>query len=247
LSSVRSFFGDSPQDILRAVFHAGPGIQLHSTLDMFPPPQRIDELLYQISADPIHPSLAVINSHIPPAATLRHKHTSPLVQDSQGFSVYARIVQALVQVLLEDRHALKSNTWALRHFCALSIYAQDFLSIPSASSAVFGSGASIPELEALVSRVEQVMTYMLTSSSDEGWRLTAFDAALGKRSAESLETLPRFLFDTIEFGRESDNGRESRILWHVLQRTFHELDTSEADLWMMLARKMEVKGKWHVG
>ena len=245
--SLGSFPRDSPQDILRAVSRASLGIQLHSALDIFPPQQRIDELLYQISPDPIHPSLAVINSHIPPATNLRHKRTSALVQDRQGFSVYARIVHALVQVLLEDRHALKSNTWALRHFCALAIYAQDFLSIPSASSAIFGPVASLPELEALVSRVEQAMTYMLTSSSDEGWRLAALDAALGKRSAGSLETLPRFLFDTIEFGREADNGRESRILWHVLQRTLHELDTSEADLWILLARKMEAKGKWSVG
>ena len=219
---------------------------MRSTLDIFPPSQQVDKLLYQISADPIHPSLAVINLHIQPAANLRHKLTSALVRDSRGFSVYARIVHALVQVLHEDRHALKSNTWALRHFCALTIYAQDFINIPSANSAVFGSEASLPELEALVSRVEQVMTYMLTSSSDEGWRLAALDAALGKRSAESLETLPRFLFDTIEFGRETDNGRESRILWHVLQRTFHELDTSEADLWVLLARKMEAKGRWPV-
>lgn len=197
-------------------------------------------MLSELSPDPIHPSLAVVDHLIPPS----FKNDRPTAQlyDSQGFSAYARIVSALLQALIEDRQAAKQNIWALRHFHALEIYVLDFQRVPYAQSPIFEAVALSAGLFTIISKVEQVTTYVLTSSADDGWRSIALNAALTNK-AHNLGTLSKFLLNVIDEARTLDRTRDSRILRNILQHIFHDVEKDEADLWMLLARKIETKGK----
>lgn len=213
-------------------------------MDIFPAPQEIDNLLEQLSPDPIHPSLAVITSLIPPADSFLDRHSPSQLYDNRGFSMYGRLVSALLQVLVENRQTSKHNIWALRHLHALEIFAQDFVSVPSASSPVFGSETATQALESLISKVEQVTTYILTSLYDEGWREAALAVALdNNKTTEKLGPLSLFLLDIIKRARNSENSRDTRILRNILQHVFHDVEKDEADLWILLARKIEVTGE----
>ncbi|KAG6865555.1 hypothetical protein C0991_001559 [Blastosporella zonata] len=229
----------SPGDIFEMVLQRPPGITFNLPHDIFPSMQEIDKILDELSPDPIHPSLAVIQPLIPPASAFTEPARTSTMFDQRGFSTYARIVDALLQVFIEDRQIAKNNLWAIRHFQALELYVQDFISIPSAKSEVFAAEAIHASLETLVSRVEQVTTYILTSSTNERWRETALAAALDNRPSTSSGTLTAFLGDIIQRSRTSDNLRDSRILRNILQHVFRDVEKDEADRWMQLARKVE--------
>ncbi|KAF5380135.1 hypothetical protein D9615_006188 [Tricholomella constricta] len=228
-----------PRDVLEVLWTKPPGIQLDLLSDIFPSPNEIDELLGQLSLDPIHPSLAVIDPLIPPASAFTERLNTSQVFDGRGFSSYARVVDALLQVFLDGRQIAKSNVWALRHFQALEVYAQDFINIPSAQSEVFGAEAIHAHLETLVAKIEQVTTYILTSAADEGWREEALSILLAGTPSGSTGSLSGFLMDTIQRSQDSDSARDSRILRNVLQHVFHNVDVNEADRWILLARKLE--------
>ncbi|RDB18704.1 E3 ubiquitin-protein ligase listerin [Hypsizygus marmoreus] len=229
----------SARDILGLLPQTSPGLHFDLPGDIFPTPHEIDELLCQLSPDPIHPSLAVLDPLVPPASAFSNTRRSPQSHDSRGFSTYARVVDALLQVFIGDRQVARRNIWALRHFHALEIYAQDFINVPSAQSDVFTIEALHAGLEEFVVRVEQITTYILTSSSDEGWCTAALAAALGEKSALQASTRSTFLVDIIRYARESDNARDIRILKNVLEHVFHDVDKNEADRWMLLGRKVE--------
>ncbi|KAG5637584.1 hypothetical protein H0H81_004035 [Sphagnurus paluster] len=229
-----------PRDVVGALLKKPPGVHFNLLNDIFPSPKEIDQLLDQLSHDPIHPSLAVIDSLIPPAAAFDDDNQTMGRFDSRGFSSYARVVEALLQVFVEDRNLAKQNLWALRHFQALEIYAQDFISIPSARSGVFGAEAIQANLDTLVLRIEQVTTYILTSSN-ESWRELALGALVDGKSLGSEVGLSSFLVDTIQRSRDSDTSLDSRIVRSVLQHVFHDVEKAEADRWILLARKIETK------
>ncbi|KAG5352362.1 hypothetical protein C0989_002683 [Termitomyces sp. Mn162] len=249
-------FRPLPEDILEMVWKHPPGITFNLPHDIFPSAQEIDQALSHLPPDPIHPSLAVITPLIPPASAfastsseseLGSGSTTDPDFDKRGFSSYARIVNALLHVFIEDRQIAKHNLWALRHFLALEIYTQDFISVPGDKSRVFAVRAIHAGLETLVGKMEQVITYVLTSSaSEEGWREVALAVALGSghqlsssSSSRSSGHLTVFLVDTIQRARDSDSARDTRILRNVLQHVFYDVDKEEADRWIVLARKIE--------
>lgn len=219
-----------------------PGLRVVLLRDIFPSPNEINDMLETLSPDAIDMSLAVVDSLIPPTSTLTRKTYALQTFDSRGFSPYARVVGALLQVLVEDRTVAKQNFWAVHHFLALSIYAQDFQSMPSAQSPAFELTALTVRLGDIITKVQQVVTYLLTSSGDDGWRVSALNAVMNDKSAEELGALPRFLVDTVKRSQRQDALRESRILRYVLQHILDEADKAEADLWITLARKIERKG-----
>ncbi|KAG6811117.1 hypothetical protein H0H92_008917 [Tricholoma furcatifolium] len=227
----------SPEDIIEMLWTKPFGMDVVLPKDIFPSIQELDKSLEQLSPDPIHPSLAVLNPLIPPSSTFTESKTANTF-DRRGFSSYARVISALLQVFVEDRQLSKNNLWALRHFQALELYAQDFISVPSANSEVFAPEAIHANLETLVSKVEQLTTYVLTSSA-EGWRQSALAVALGEKASPAPAGLATFLADTIQQSRSSNNARDSRILRNVLQHVFHDVDREEAERWMLLARRVE--------
>ncbi|KAG5641970.1 hypothetical protein DXG03_003844 [Asterophora parasitica] len=228
-----------PRDILEVLWSKPLGIHLELPGAIFPSSEEMDQLLVQLSPDPIHPSLAVIDALIPPAVASPKRRNTSQAFDSRGFSTYARVIDALLQVFIEGRQIAKRNVWALQHFQALEVYAQDFINFPSGHSPVFGTEAIHANLESLVAKIEQITTYMLTSTGDEGWREHALTALLESKVSGSSGALSTFLVDTIHRSRDSDSARDIRILRNVLQHVFNDIDVAEADRWILLARKLE--------
>jgi hypothetical protein len=230
-----------PEDILLAISQAPADLGFKLPADIFPTPEEFDKMLYDLSPNPIHSSLSVVDHLIPPASAFTDDYLTTQLYDSQGFSKYARVTSALLQVLVGDRQAAKQNIWALRHLHALEIYALDFQRVPYAPSPIFEAVALSSRLLTMISKVEQVTTYVLTSSADDGWRGIALDAALNNKPA-NLVTLSAFLVNVINEARRLDYTRDSRILRNILQHVFHDVEKDEAELWILLARKLETKG-----
>ncbi|KAG6877121.1 hypothetical protein C0993_010124 [Termitomyces sp. T159_Od127] len=244
-----------PEDVLEMVWKRPSGITFDLLRDIFPSAREIEQALCHLSPDPIHPSLAVVTPLIPPSSAFVSTSSESVSRnanetdfDKRGFSSYARIVSALLHVFIEDRQVAKQNLWALRHFLALELYAQDFISVPGAWGRVFAAEAIHARLEMMVAKVEQIATYVLTSSTSEGWREAALAAVMGSGSQPSSSSssqvatsgpLSAFLVDTIQRARDSDRSRETRILRNVLQHVFYDVDEEEADRWLVLARKIE--------
>ena len=220
-------------------------------------------MLDDLSPDAIEPSIAVLDPLIPPQShpkTVKSKQET----DRRGFSPYARIVNALLQVSIEDRRLAKRTLWALRHFLALSVYAQDLRNVPSTSSKCDSNSYSpvfdheivmLSALRDILSRVKQVSVYLLGSAvgqdDDGSWRkevvgkLLKDTSASGKidTSKEGMGQAQQFLWDVVAYAKEQDGLRDARVLKIVLESVFSDgVDVREADLWIQLARKLEKTG-----
>src|SRR5262245_58141594 len=108
-------------------------------------------MLSGISPMAIDSSIGVLE-HLPPQVSPPQARLSPSAYDRHGFSSYARVVSGLLYFFLEDRQAAKNTMWALRHILALTLYARDFLRIPSAPSQVFSQHALQDGLVELLSK-----------------------------------------------------------------------------------------------
>jgi len=221
-----------------------PELGIKLRVDVFPTSKEINEMLTQLSPDPIDPSLAVLDPLIAPPSTFSSKSafSQPQLYDSRGFSSYARVVDALLQVFGEDRQLAKQNTWALGHFLALGVYAQDLVSVPSAWSPAFEQKALAARLDDVIARVRRVTTYVLTSAADDGWRGAALDIVLEAKGVGHVGTLPALLVDAIKEGQQHDLMRDVRVLRVILDHVFHDLEKDEADRSIVLARKIELTG-----
>lgn len=199
-------------------------------------------MLDKLSPDSIDPSIAVLDPIVPPSAVKR----SPIVAaDSRGFSSYARVTNALLHILIEDRTLLKQNIWTLRHFIALSLYAHDLQRVPSANSPAFEPKALTSALSDIIVKVEQVTTYILRSSSDDRWQSEALNNILldkNDKHVDSPNHLSRALFEIINFSRNRDTTRDCRVLKTVLNYVLDDVDKAEGGLWVQLARKYEKHG-----
>lgn len=246
--------------------HSPPGIHVDPLHDILPSATQLDSMLDDLSPDAIDPSIAVLDSLILPQP---HSKTSKAKQetDRRGFTAYARIVNALLQVFIEDRRLAKRSLWALRHFLALSVYAQDLHNVPSPissspSSSKHGSNdyssvfdyeiVTMSALRDVVSRVKQVSVYLLglaVGQDDDGpWRKVVLGKLLKdlpgiEAPKEGVSQLQQFLWDVITYAKEQDNLRDTRVLKIVLESVFSDgVDVGEADLWIQLARNLEKTG-----
>lgn len=198
-------------------------------------------MLNNLPSDPIHSSLAVLDPHLPPPSVFKNSGTPEKHYDSLGYSSYVRIVSVLLQFLVEDRQAARQNLWALRHLLALSIYADDFLKIPTAPSVVFQPHVPKNLLEMII-KIQQITTYLLTSSTDDRFHLAVIAAASVNQPDASSGDLGRMLVELITFASADDNIRDSRILRRVLQHLFSDVSKESADQWMVLAKRLEKAG-----
>ncbi|KAF5370318.1 hypothetical protein D9758_006910 [Tetrapyrgos nigripes] len=209
---------------------------------------EFNAILVDLPSDPIDPSLAVLDPLIPPASSFSEETVSPPSCDTHGYSYYARLVIALLHIALDNRRVARENMWILRHLLALSQYAEDLLNIPTGQSPVFSraaidagndEGDSEFELGELVVKIQQIVTYALTSATTEGWRLDALSALDGKESAKSLQPHAQFLVDVIRLTQSVDTARECRVLYNVLQHVMDDIEKDEAESWVSYARKIE--------
>ena len=226
-------------------------------------------MLDDLSPDAIDPSIAVLDPLIPPFTLQPHSKTAKSKQgtDRRGFATYARVVNALLQVFIDDRQLAKQTLWVLRHFLALSVYALDLRNVPSPTfssskhdsnnySPVFDHDiVTISALRDIVSRVKQVSVYLLGSAvgQDDGgsWRKVVLGKLLkdaptsGKIESpnQGMNQVQQFLWDIVVYAKEQDKLRDTRVLKIVLESVFSDVvDVGEADLWIQLARTLEKTG-----
>ena len=256
-----------PEDVLLMLSRSPPGIHVDLLHDIFPSSTQLDLMLDELSPDAIDPSIAILDPLTPPFT--RSKTTkSKKETDRRGFGAYARIVNALLQVFIEDRQLAKRALWVLRHFLALSIYALDLRNVPSPTfssssfkhnsnnySPVFDHNAiAISALRDIVLRVKQVCVYLLGSAvgqDDAGsWRKIVLERLLKdaptsktENRKQGMNQVQQFLWDVIFYAKEQDKLRDTRVLKIVLESVFSDVvDVGEADLWIQLARKLEKTG-----
>jgi E3 ubiquitin-protein ligase listerin len=209
--------------------------------DIFPSSQVLDGWLDQLPAEPLHPSLSVCFPLIPPSAELPPIPDTTF--DSRGLSRYGRVIEGLLQLFGEHRKLAKQHVWALRHFQAIKVYAQDLLNVASERSHVFHSTTTPSMLEGIINRVDQITAYLFNSQPDEKWFVPAVVTALDPRQSSILGTLSQSLLLMINVARGSDKPRDVRLLRNILQHLFQDITKEEGDNWVQLARQVESSGR----
>ena len=147
----------------------------------------------------------------------------------------------MLQILAENRHLARHNIWALRHMFALYIYAEDFLNVPSATSFVFGPNTSKSYLRETMVKIQQVTTYLLTTSLEDSFHPRVIKSAAAGQTSSSAG-IDGLLVNLIFHSAEHDNIRDARVLRRTLQYLFSSVTREEADQWMAVVRKFEKSG-----
>ena len=214
------------------------------TDDVFLGQQELDKLLNSLPTYPPQVSVAVVEPLILLGDQDDEEGEDLQAEfDAFGYSSYARIVAFFLHHYLNSRDAAKANSWALRHFQALALYAKDILYTPGAQSAVFGKNASKVDLEDIISKVDRLSAYLLVHLVDDGWFSRTIPHLSAGKAASSSDGMARLL-DGLFYPRDGDNVRESRILHAILKHVLADVSKAEADQLLLLARSIEKKGEW---
>lgn len=228
-----------PSEILGALATQGQRLTTSILDDFFPPPEVLDGMLRRLPHGPIDSSIAAIDPLIP--TNTDSQANGPAYTDSRGFSSYARIVEALLRVFLEDRKLAKQNFWALRHFIALSIYASDYQKVPAGFSPIFDSKA-LSGLGEVIVRIQQMTAYLFLgslASAQDGWRRGLIKRVGEAKYGSGESQLEDFVSRVIGTAIESDSILDTRVLKAVLEDVLEDVEQEEAGEWMGLARKLE--------
>ncbi|OCH91295.1 hypothetical protein OBBRIDRAFT_887096 [Obba rivulosa] len=226
------------EQILRMLNEPLSGLRVDLVSDIFPPRSELDAMLDRLPSVPLDASLAVIDPLVPPLSLYEPEFVKNPAFDIVGFSQYARVVGTMVRHLATARHAAKENMWILRHLLAFGLYADEWLNVPYVQSPLFWSHASKAVLKELISKIQQLTTYLLSSMQEDGWHAAVVNAILAGKS-ETLDDAGKAVYDLVEHGKREDAIRESRILRTVLQHVLSGSTKEEADQWILLARKIE--------
>ena len=202
----------------------------------------LDGMLSGLPSTPLDPSLAVVVLLIPPPTLyLSDKVLTPDF-DVQGLSAYARIVYGLLLLFADDRQTARANVWALRHFFALEIYAEEMKHLPSVESPVFSKSVPKIVLQDILDKVQQLATYTLSANTEDQWHTDVTKTVLAQGPADRLDGIGRFVIDLINHARDNDTIRESRVLHSVLRHVLNTATKADAEQWMLVARKLEKQG-----
>lgn len=214
-------------------------------MDLLPSKETLDSMLSVFPAESADASVS-LRSPLLPLSGLEDR--PPPVEenfDLDGYSSYARIISLLLDTFLGDRIFAKAHPWALRHFVALSIYAEEVLDLPNSSCEVFDAKVVSPSiLQQLVHRAQQVTAYVLSDAGD-GWnwhqKVTAL--CVEPKSQHDVGEIGDFVVSLLQFAVSSNSPRDARILHTILQHILNHTTKEEGELWMGVCRKTETKGK----
>ncbi|KAI0056618.1 hypothetical protein BV25DRAFT_1995499 [Artomyces pyxidatus] len=231
----------SPQDILQTTADGSLGLFVDNLDDILPSRAHLDGMLARLRADPAHPSMAILQQLTPPSSSFDGAKGFACECDQSGLSAYARAVIALLSAYTDNRQTAKANPWALRHFIALALYADELLHLPALPSPVFSRSVSSATLTDIGLRVQQLAMYMLLIPSDPKWHSRVVTAALDGKPDAGLDGTARFVSNLIKVAQVEDTYLDSQILYIVLQHLLGDANKEEGDHWMTLARKLEKK------
>ncbi|PCH44774.1 hypothetical protein WOLCODRAFT_145160 [Wolfiporia cocos MD-104 SS10] len=227
----------TPDQIVRMLTESYTGDILK---DVFPTAQEMASMLETLPSCPADASIAVLDPLVPLCSPGDEQLLSPDhgPYSSDGFSSYARISYGLLLYLLNDRHTAKTNAWTLRHFLALSLYAEELLVLGTSSNPVFTTSVARSILEDVKSKVNRLSAYLL-SSVQPGWHAAVVSTIMADRPDPGLDSVGRLVAELVRQAQRIDTVRESRILYSILQHALDEATTAEAEQWILLARKTE--------
>lgn len=239
LFSACSFKG-SPLDILQATADGGIDRLVSGLDDLLPTSTYLDDLLCSLRLDPASASLAIIQPLIPPSSSFDAAEGPDCEGDQQGLGVYARAVMALLYSYTENRDLARTNLWALRHFLALAIYAEELLEVPSLPNPAFSRTVAKDVLQDVLIKVQQLTAYLLTTAvADDGWHVDVVKSLLKGKRNTPLGDLAAFTVDLIQWAQDEDDSLHARILHTILQHALRDASREEADEWLLLARRLE--------
>lgn len=231
-----------PATVLKAISKLS-GNMSFEIVDVVPPREAIDSMLSALHTEPTDVSLSLLSPLLPLSSSEKLPRATGNF-DLDGYSTYARIISLLLDALIVDRIAAKTNPWVLRHFVALSIYAEEVFNLPDHSSEVFDIKViSSSILQQLPHKVQQVAAYVLSDVGDgRGWHKEVTASCIDPRSCYDGGEIGKLVVNLIQAGTSSDNPRDARILHTILQHILSHASKQEAALWMGVCRKLETKG-----
>jgi hypothetical protein len=234
---------ESPLDILQATTDSGIDKLVSGLDDVLPTSTYLDDLLCNLRLDPATASLAITQPLIPPPSSFDTAEGPDCEGDQQGLGVYARGVMALLYSYSENRDLARTNLWALRHFLALAIYAEELLEVPSLPNPSFSRTVAKDVLQDVLIKVQQLTAYLLmTAGADDDWHVHVVKSLNGNRNT-SLGDLTAFTVDLIQWAQDEDDSLHARILYTILHHALRDALREEADEWLLLARRLERKCK----
>lgn len=220
------------------------GFEINAMEDIFPKKSELDAMLDLLPSTPVDTSLAVID----PLALQSFSDGESIsektnLMDSSGYTVFVRVAIAMLLYLSEDRSAARSNIWILRHLHSLAQYSNDLLKAPFAENPVFASSISHETLGEIASKVQQLSAYLLSPTMEEGWLLNAVPLLSEGKAGLETDGILQLLGELIRDPRGKDSIREARVLHTLLQQILAIATKSEAEQFILLARRIEKTGK----
>lgn len=214
-------------------------------MDLVPPREELDSMLGGLPTEPVNASMS-LRSPLLPLSGL--KDLPPVVvenYDLNGYSSYARIISLLLDAFVDDRTAAKAHPWVLRHFVALSTYAEEVVDLPESSSEIFNPKTVSPSaLQQLLYKVQRMTAYVLSDVGDgRSWHQKVTTACVAAEAQRGICEVGQFVTYLARAATSNDNPRDARILHTVLQHVLSHTSKEEGDLWMGVCRKIETKGK----
>jgi len=214
-------------------------------MDLVPPEETLNSTLNLFPTEPADASMSLRSPLLPLSGFENPPPVGEEIYDLDGYSSYARIISLLIDAFLEDRIIAKAHPWTLRHFIALSIFAEEVLDLPDNSSEVFNAKtAPSSTLQQLIHRVRHVTTYVLSDVEDgQSWHKKVAATCVDAKAQHIVGGIGKLVTSLVQAASSNDNPRDARILHTVLQHILSHTSKEEGDLWMGVCRKIEAKGK----
>jgi len=214
-------------------------------MDLVPPEEELDSMLSLFPTEPVDASMSLRSPLLPLSGHGDPPLVTEEIYDLDGYSSYARTISLLLDAFLGDRIVAKAHPWALRHFIALSIFAEEVLDLLNNSSEVFNAKAvSSSALQQLIHRVHQVTTYVLSDVGDgHSWHQMVTVMCVDTKAQHTVGGIGKLVMSLVRAASSNDNPRDARILQAILQPILSHTSKEEGDLWMGVCRKTETKGK----
>lgn len=236
---------DSPTVILDSVTQDLPRTSASGDIlkELFPSEEILDEMLKVSPTNPPYPALAVVDPLVPPLSQRGESaSTSGVTYDVDGYSEYARIVNAMLEFVSRDRFLARKNVWLLQHFLILERSASDFLMLSGEPSPFFRKNVPETLLRSIIERVQSLTAFLISDVGDANWHRSVVGSLTNPGSSSSNGAIGDFINSLLAKSRQHDTVQNSRLFYTVMKHVLSDADRVDAEHWMTLGRGLERNG-----